>query len=61
MAEKKTATVAKAAAKKKTMKGQSYECAVCGMVVMVEEDCGCVETCDIICCGSPMKEKKKAK
>ena len=39
-----------------------YECEVCGLAVTVDEDCGCVETCDIICCGTPMKAKKaKAK
>ena len=67
MAIKKAATakkpvVRKAPAKKAVSKGQSYECEVCGLAVTVDENCGCIETCDILCCGQPMKEKKaKAK
>ena len=57
MAEKKAAPVRKTAAKRAT-KGESYECEVCGLVVSVDEACGCVDACDIICCGKPMKEKK---
>ncbi len=42
-------------------KGSKYECAECGIVVMVDDPCGC-SSCDLICCGVPMKEvKKKAK
>ena len=52
---------AKAAAKKSPAKGQSLECEVCGLAVTVDEDCGCVETCDIICCDQPMKVKAKPK
>ena len=56
---KKTATK-KATAKKqkKVAKGDSYVCGVCGLSVIVDEACGCVETCDIICCGKPMKAKQ---
>jgi hypothetical protein len=46
-----------AAAKKKMAKGASYACEACG-VVSVDEVCGCVDVCDIICCGKPMKERK---
>ena len=53
MVEKK-----QAAAKKKMAKGVSYTCEVCGLVVSVDEVCGCVDVCDIICCGKPMKERK---
>jgi hypothetical protein len=53
MAEKK-----QAAAKKKMAKGASYACEVCGLVVSVDEVCGCVDVCDIVCCGKPMKERK---
>jgi len=60
MAVKKTAATAKKRpVKKNSLKGKSYECGVCGLTVSIDEDCGCVETCDIICCGEPMKEKKK--
>jgi hypothetical protein len=50
----------KPAAKKKQgmKKGTKYACAVCGLIVSVDEVCGCVETCDIICCGEQMKKKK---
>jgi hypothetical protein len=27
-------------------------------VVSVDEACGCVDACDIICCGTEMKLKK---
>ena len=57
MAEKKEKPVQKVAAKRKTAKGESYACEVCGLVVSVDEVCGCVDVCDIICCGKPMKEK----
>ncbi len=33
-------------------------CEVCGLVVTVDEECGCVDTCDLICCGKQLKEKK---
>lgn len=42
-------------------KGASYGCGVCGLVVTVDELCGCVEACDIICCDLPMKPKKAKK
>jgi hypothetical protein len=60
--------VAKKAAAKKTpsrsvsrgglKKGDQYKCSVCGLVVSVDETCGCVETCDIVCCDTPMKKKR---
>jgi hypothetical protein len=52
MAEKKRAST------KKMAKGDSYACEVCGLVVSVDEVCGCVDVCDIICCGKPMKARK---
>jgi hypothetical protein len=49
-------------AKKKVSKGDSYECGVCGMAVVVDEPCGCEDDFALMCCGEPMKEKKlKAK
>lgn len=47
---KKTTTASK--------KGTKYNCGVCGLVVTVDNVCGCVDTCDIICCGKEMKPKK---
>lgn len=67
MAEKKVAPAKKVpvrkVASKKTAaaKGDSYACEVCGLVVSVDEVCGCVETCDILCCGEPMKKSARAK
>jgi hypothetical protein len=50
---KPTSTRKKAA--NKMAKGQSYSCDVCGLVVTVDEVCGCVDVCDIVCCGKPMQ------
>ena len=36
-------------------KGTKYKCEECGLVVLVDETCGCSE-CDLICCEAPMKE-----
>ena len=45
-------------------KGEKYKCEDCGLVVIVEDPCGC-EPCDIVCCSVPMKpvkiEKAKGK
>jgi len=38
--------------------GDQYKCSVCGLVVSVDETCGCVERCDILCCDTPMKKKR---
>ena len=42
------------ARKGKVTKGDRYACDVCGLVVSVDEICGCVDACDIICCGEQM-------
>ncbi len=55
MAVKKTK---KKVAKKGVKKGDAYQCGVCGLVVTVDEVCGCVDACDIICCEKPMKRKR---
>jgi hypothetical protein len=52
--KKATPKPAKAAGMKK---GSKYSCSVCGLVVSVDNLCGC-STCDILCCGKPMKAKK---
>jgi len=65
---KPAATAAKAAAKKapakvskakarKVSKGDQLYCEVCGLVVSVDDACGCA-ACDIICCGTQMQAKK---
>ncbi len=35
-----------------------YKCEKCGLVVVVEDPCGCA-ACDLICCEVPMKKVKK--
>ena len=45
--------------KKKVKKGDVYKCGVCGLVVTVDETCGCVDTCDIICCEKQMNPARK--
>jgi hypothetical protein len=37
-------------------KGDLYSCEECGMVVAVEDPCGC-STCELICCDVPMTKK----
>ncbi|MDA8079091.1 MAG: hypothetical protein M0Z79_09160 [Nitrospiraceae bacterium] len=54
---KKTAVKKTTARKTAGMKGSGYVCGVCGLAVTVDRTCGCVDTCDIICCGRQMKEK----
>ena len=59
MAQK--ASKEKTLAKKGSKKGDAYSCGVCGLVVVVDEACGCVDTCDLICCDTAMKPGKKSK
>ncbi len=44
--------------KAKSKKGSRYSCNVCGLVITVDNICGCVDACDIVCCGEGMKAKK---
>ena len=52
--------VAKKISKKGVEKGDVYQCSVCSLAVTVDEVCGCVDACDIICCEKQMKPKKRA-
>jgi len=46
----------------KKQKGAKYKCEECGLVVLVDQPCGCEPTCELMCCETPMKEvKPKAK
>ncbi len=54
----KRAPAKKAVAKGKTKNGDAYFCEVCGLGVSVDEVCGCIDTCDIVCCGKQMKKKR---
>jgi len=65
MAIKKAATKkaparkpARKAATKPFTKGDTYECQVCGLAVVIDTECDCAETCEIICCEQPMQPKK---
>jgi|WetSurMetagenome_2_1015567.scaffolds.fasta_scaffold04413_9 hypothetical protein len=40
----------------KAKEGDLYICEECGMVVAVEDPCGC-STCELICCDAPMTKK----
>ncbi len=51
----------KAVARGKTKVGDSYACEVCGLSVIVDDVCGCVDACDIVCCETPMKKKRAKK
>jgi len=43
----------------KRKKGTKYKCEECGLVVVVDEPCGCEPSCTLMCCETPMKEVKK--
>ncbi len=52
-AKKKTKKTVKSNKQKKKM-----YCEKCGLIVTIDNVCGCVEECDLICCGQQLKEKK---
>ncbi|HYB21403.1 MAG TPA: hypothetical protein VEH09_10745 [Thermodesulfobacteriota bacterium] len=58
---KKAPATKKAAARGRTKAGDNYVCGVCGLAITVDEDCGCEEACDIICCSEPMKRRRARK
>lgn len=42
-------------------KGDVFVCSDkdgCGIEVEVKKVCGCIDECDLMCCGKPMKRKK---
>jgi len=43
----------------KAKKGEYLSCKVCGLVVVVDEACGCAAT-EILCCKKPMAKGKPA-
>ena len=49
----------KKAPAKAVKRGDTYQCGVCGLSVVVDETCGCIDTCDIICCEKQMKPRRK--
>ena len=57
MAEKTAAKPARKSVPGKMAKGQAFECSVCGLEVIVDEECGCAAAHEIICCEKPMARK----
>jgi membrane protease subunit (stomatin/prohibitin family) len=49
----------KPASKKAMKKDDKLVCQQCGLVVTVDNVCGCIDVCDLICCGTEMKPKRK--
>ena len=43
---------------KKITKKKKLYCGKCGLVITIDKTCGCIDTCDLICCGQQLKEKK---
>jgi hypothetical protein len=35
--------------------GERYQCGVCGLAVTVDEECGCMEEHNLMCCGEVME------
>jgi hypothetical protein len=50
---------AKPAKKTASRLGAKYGCQECGLLIVVDQDCGC-GTIDLVCCGEPMKKKRPA-
>ncbi len=61
VAEKKAEkrTTPKKSSKKQVKEGEAFKCTVCGLAITVNEECGCVDACDIICCEQQMKPVRK--
>ena len=57
----KKAQAKKTLARRNPKAGETYECGVCGLAVVVDEDCGCTEVHNIICCSEPMVKKRARK
>ncbi len=46
--------------RKEKGKKVQYYCSECGLVVTIDKPCTCT-SCDLICCGKPLKRKKATK
>ena len=44
----------------KPKKGEKFKCHKCGLVVTIDNECGC-EICDILCCSEPLKKVEEKK
>lgn len=45
--------------KKNVEKKRQMVCKECGLIITVENECECMDSCDVICCGEQMKTKNK--
>ena len=56
VAKKKAKKVVKKSASKAKglKKGAELVCEECGLVLVVDDVCGCDDYCDVICCGEQM-------
>lgn len=45
--------------KKNGEKKRQMVCKECGLIITVENECECMDSCDVICCGAQMKTKNK--
>jgi hypothetical protein len=57
MPEKKASAAKKPRAGRTISKGDYYVCDVCGLSVVVDEVCGCIDTHEILCCEKPMRKR----
>jgi hypothetical protein len=55
--KKKAKPVVKKKTKPVAKKAERYACAVCGLVVGVDQACGVAHVHKLICCGKVMKKK----
>jgi hypothetical protein len=51
----------KTASKGRKTAGDQYTCETCGLGITVDEECCCVNPCDLVCCDSPMKKRRSKK
>ena len=65
MATKKTAVQkgagSKTPSKRKSRAGDRYVCDACGLAITVDEDCCCMDPCDLLCCDMPMRKRRSSK
>jgi hypothetical protein len=54
----KTRTRKSAKRKVTSSKKDKLACRECGLVLTVDEMCGCADLSGVVCCGEPMKSKK---
>jgi hypothetical protein len=65
MATKKAASRkgagSKTTSRRRKYVGDQYVCDACGLAVTVDEECCCLNPCDLVCCDIPMEKKRSKK